>query len=152
MVALVLRPFTTRKATEIIAAPKVYGFDTGFVCAHRGWHDLRREDLGVLWEHFVLNELMARTQSNRWQYWRDKAGHEVDFIWQPRGHPPLAIECKWAARDFDASNLQVFARLYPKAAAVVVTTDAEPMFRRNIDGLNVEFLTLEKLGARLAVV
>jgi hypothetical protein len=40
-VALVLRPFSTRRSNEIIAAPKVYGFDTGFVCAHRGWTSLR---------------------------------------------------------------------------------------------------------------
>ena len=24
------------------------------------------------------------------QYWRDKAGHEVDFVWEKRGKPPLA--------------------------------------------------------------
>ena len=151
MVALVLRPFSTRRATEIVAAPKVYGFDTGFVCAHRGWSELRREDLGVLWEHFVLNELIARTQSSEWRYWRDKAGHEIDFIWQRRGRAPLAIECKWSAKDFDATNLRVFARLYPKAECVVVATDAEPSFRKTYDKLTVEFLTLDKLAARVAV-
>ncbi len=151
MVALVLRPFNTRRATEIVSAPKVYGFDTGFVCAHRGWSELRREDLGVLWEHFVLNELIARTQSAEWRYWRDKAGHEIDFIWQRRGRAPLAIECKWSAKDFDATNLLVFARMYPMAECVVVATDAEPSFRRTYDNLSVEFLTLEKLAARLAV-
>ncbi|MGE3312322.1 MAG: ATP-binding protein [Limisphaerales bacterium] len=150
MVALVLRPFSTRRATEIVAAPKVYGFDTGFVRAHRGWTELRREDLGVLWEHFVLNELIARTQSAEWRYWRDKARHEIDFIWQRNGRAPLAIECKWSAKDFDPANLMVFARLYPKAECVVVATDAEPSFRRSFDGLSVEFLTLEKLAARVA--
>ncbi len=152
MVALVLRPFSTRRATEIVAAPKVYAFDTGFVCAHRGWSELRREDLGVLWEHFVLNELIARTQSTEWRYWRDKAGHEIDFIWQRRGRAPLAIECKWSAKDFDATNLLVFARMYPEAECVVVATDAEPSFRRNFVNLSVEFLTLEKLAARVATV
>jgi hypothetical protein len=32
-VALALRPFSSLRSNEIIAAPKVYGFDTGFVCA-----------------------------------------------------------------------------------------------------------------------
>ncbi|MBL9168330.1 MAG: ATP-binding protein [Verrucomicrobiales bacterium] len=150
MVALVVRPFSTRRATEIVAAPKVYGFDTGFVCAHRGWSELRREDLGALWEHFVLNELIARTQSAEWRYWRDKAGHEIDFIWQRRGRGLLAIECKWSAKDFDATNLLVFARMYPKAEYVVVATDAEPSFRRNFGTLSVEFLTLERLAMRVA--
>jgi predicted AAA+ superfamily ATPase len=149
MVALVLRPFSTRRATEIVAAPKVYGFDTGFVCVHRGWSELRREDFGILWEHFVLNELTARSQSSEWRYWRDKAGHEVDFIWLRRGGAPVAIECKWSAKDFDATNLLVFARLYPNTECVVVATDAEPGFRRTYDNVTVEFLTLDKLAARV---
>src|SRR6266436_1189246 len=107
-VALVLRPFSTRRANEIISAPKVYGFDTGFVCAYRGWTSLRQEDLGRLWEHYVLNELTAQLQTTDLRYWRDKQGHEVDFIWQPRGGKPIAIECKWSSRDFDPANLLVF--------------------------------------------
>ncbi|MGH8703521.1 MAG: ATP-binding protein, partial [Burkholderiales bacterium] len=59
-VAHVVRPFSARRATEIIAAPKVYGFDTGFVCHHRGIERLRAEDIGLLWEHYVLNEMHAR--------------------------------------------------------------------------------------------
>src|ERR1035437_1257238 len=45
-VAHVLRPFSLRRPTEIISAPKVYGFDTGFICYYRGWHDLRPEEIG----------------------------------------------------------------------------------------------------------
>ena len=48
-VAHVVRPFSLRKPTEIISAPKVYGFDTGFICYYRGWLELRHEDLGILW-------------------------------------------------------------------------------------------------------
>ena len=150
LVALVLRPFSSRRTNEIVAAPKVYAFDTGFVCVHRGWHELRKEDLGILWEHFVLNELVARTQSSQWRYWRDKAGHEVDFIWQRPGRPPLAIECKWSAQGFDATNLRAFTRHYPKAECVVVSTDADPSFRRMVDGMGIEFLRLEKLATRVS--
>ena len=60
--ALILRPFSSQRSHEIVAAPKVYGFDTGFVCVHRGWTHLRPEDLGRLWEHYVLNEIVARMQ------------------------------------------------------------------------------------------
>jgi hypothetical protein len=38
-------------------------FDTGFICYYRGWQDLRDDDLETWWEHFVLNEIMARSQS-----------------------------------------------------------------------------------------
>lgn len=149
-VAIVVRPFSSRRSHEIIAAPRVYGFDTGFVCAHRGWTDLRREDLGVLWEHYVLNELLARTQSSAVRYWRDKQGHEVDFIFVPRRGPVLALECKWSARDFDPVGLRAFARNYPKARLLVVTTDAHPRFQRKCDGHTVEFLSLNEAARLIA--
>ncbi len=149
-VALVLRPFSSRRSTEIIAAPKVYGFDTGFVCAYRGWTHLRPDDLGRLWEHYVLNELIAQLQTADLRYWRDKQGHEVDLIWQPRGKPPLAIECKWSARDFDPANMTVFARAYPKAELVVTTPDARPVFTRQYSGVRIKFLTLDRLVQRVA--
>ena len=61
-----------------------YGFDTGFVAWSRGWTELRPEELGQLWEHFVLNEIMATRQTREIFYWRDKRGHEVDFVLAPR--------------------------------------------------------------------
>jgi predicted AAA+ superfamily ATPase len=128
----------------------VYGFDTGFVCAFRGWTSLRPADLGRLWEHYVLNELSARLQTLSLRYWRDKQGHEVDFIWAPRGRTPLAIECKWSARDFEPASLAVFARAYPKHELLVVTTDARPGFTRQHDGRPIRFLTLDRLVERLA--
>ena len=149
-VALVLRPFSSRRSSEIIAAPKVYGFDTGFVCAFRGWTTLRQHDLGRLWEHYVLNELSAHLQAPSLRYWRDKQGHEVDFIWTPRGRPPLAIECKWSARDFDPVNLAAFGRAYPHHELLVVTTDARPAYTREYAGRPVRFLTLDLLVRQFA--
>ncbi len=86
--ALVLRPFSSRRSNEIVAAPKLFGFDTGFVRAHRGWSRLRPDDLGPLWEHYVLNELTAHLPMNEWRCWRDKQGHEVDLVWSRRGKAP----------------------------------------------------------------
>lgn len=144
-VALVLRPFSTRRANEIVAAPKVYGFDTGFVCAYRGWTTLRPDDLGHLWEHYVLNELTAHLQTTNLRYWRDKQGHEIDLVWTPRGKPPIAIECKWSSRDFDPRNMLVFARHYPKATLLVTAHDAKPAFTKEYGETEVHFLTLDSL-------
>jgi predicted AAA+ superfamily ATPase len=146
-VAIVVRPFSSRRSHEIISAPKVYGFDTGFVCAHRGWTELRREDLGRLWVHFVLNELLARTQSSAVRYWRDKQGHEVDFVFAPPRGQVLAMECKWSAKDFNPAGLQAFARNYPKARLLVVATDARPAFRREYAGQPVEFVDLNEAAS-----
>lgn len=149
-VAIVLRPFSSRRANEIVSAPKIYGFDTGFVCAYRGWSSLRPEDLGQLWEHYVLNELTAQLQIGNLRYWRDKQGHEIDLVWASPGRTPSAIECKWSSRDFDPRNLLIFARHYPKATLLVTTTDAEPAFTRNYKGVDVHFLKLDRLIERLA--
>lgn len=148
-VAHVVRPYSTGKTAEIVAAPKVYGFDTGFVCYFRGWHSLRRDDLGLLWEHYVLNELHGRLQTRRIHYWRDKQGHEVDFVIPRRGQPPLAVECKWSADDFDAAALRAFARRYPKAEACVVAQDIERSYTRRYEDLEVQFVGLEQLIRRL---
>jgi predicted AAA+ superfamily ATPase len=149
LVVHVVRPFSTRRATEIVAAPKVYGFDTGFVCYHRGWHTLRNDDLGPLWEHFVLNEMQARLQGEPILYWRDKSQHEVDFVLRRRGATPLAIECKWSADSFDPGNLQAFRRQYPKGANLVVAQDVERTFRRRHGNIEVEYVNLPQLIAYL---
>ena len=149
-VAHVVLPFSSRRQSEIVAAPRVYGFDTGFVCAFRGWHSpLRNEELGRLWEHFVLNELHARLQTRRIHYWRDKRGHEVDFVWAPRGKPPVAIECKWSADGFDPVNFLSFEPLYPLADLVVVAADVERPFTHQAGGLKIHFVGLEDLVRRL---
>ncbi|HXX94054.1 MAG TPA: ATP-binding protein, partial [Planctomycetota bacterium] len=96
-VAHVIRPYSSHRASEIVSAPKVYAFDTGFVRYFHGWEKLRPEDMGILWEHFVLNEIQSRRPESEVRYWRDKRGREVDFILPSRGGPVLAIECKWSA-------------------------------------------------------
>jgi hypothetical protein len=148
-VAHVIRPFSARRATEIIAAPKVYGFDTGFVCHYRGVERLRAEDFGLLWEHYVLNEMHARLQTRAIRYWRDKRGHEVDFVIAGRGRPPVAIECKASSSNFDATNLASFRKQHPEGANLVVATDVAKPFVEKHAGLRVEFVGLEGLIRRL---
>jgi len=142
-VAHVIRPFSTRRPNEIVAAPKVYGFDTGFACYYRGWQELRQEDLGVAWEHFVLNELMARTQTRDVSYWRDKRGHEVDFVLAARRKRPLALECKWSADSFDPANLRAFRQQHPHGENVVVARDVDRAFTRTFEDVRVRFESLE---------
>lgn len=141
----ILRPFTTRRATEIIAAPKVYGFDTGFVCYYRGWRELRQEDMGLLWEHFVLNEICANLQMNQIYYWRDKRGHEIDFVLSPRGSNPIVIECKWSSKDFDPVNLIIFGKQYPKSNFFVVSNDIDQAYTKEVNGMKIKFVNLTDL-------
>ena len=141
----VIRPFTTHRATEIVSAPKVYAFDTGFMCYYRGWDKLRQDDMGTLWEHFVLNEILARTQSRKIYYWRDKQKHEVDFIITKKQAEPMVVECKWTATDFDPTNIKIFRRHYQKGLNFVVAADVKRSYSREYDDVMVKFVNLEDL-------
>ena len=141
----VVRPFSSHKPTEIISAPKVYAFDTGFMCYYRGWQELRREDFGELWEHFVLNEIQGHLQTRKVQYWRDKRGHEVDFILTDRKGTPTAVECKWSASEFEATNIKAFRRVYDKGDNFVVANDVKRPFSRDYEGVHVKFVGMGNL-------
>lgn len=151
-VVQLLRPFHSGKPGEIVAAPKVYGFDTGFVCFYRGWDRLRPENLGVLWEHYVLNERHSRLPGRHVRYWRDKQKHEIDFVLSvPAATSPTIIECKRSAAELDPAALLVFRRRYPQGKNLVVARDLERTFSRQYHGLEVRFVNLEGMVQRLGV-
>lgn len=132
LTAQVIRPFSKRLATEIVAAPKVYGFDTGFVSFARGWKTLSNDHAGILLEHWVLNEFQSFLQGDSLNYWRDKSGHEVDFIWKRRGRPPIAMECKWQGDQLDPSSLKSFRGRHHEGENILISADQKkPMSFRS---------------------
>ena len=150
LVAHVVRPFSRRPRAEIVSAPKVYGFDTGFVAYFRGWTALRPEDKGLLWEHLVLNEIQAHLPPGaKVRYWRSKHGNEIDFVLLRRGHPPIAIECKWSADHFESRNLRVFRSHYPEGRNLLVAADVDRSFARSLGGVELEVVGLAGLAALL---
>ena len=148
-VAHVLRPFSMHQAAEIVSAPKVYAFDTGFVSYYKGWQKLRNDDMGHLWEHFVLNELVGVLQTTELHYWRDKADHEIDFVIPSRKGDVDAIECKWSSRTFDPSSLLSFRRRHPTGRNFIVCGDLVESFTSRKGELSLEFTTLRDLVSRL---
>ena len=140
-----VRPFAAGGAAEIVSAPKVYGFDTGFVCYHRGWDEPRGVELGSLWEHLVLNELHAHFGRSRVHYWRSKHGNEVDFVLAFSARRPAAVECKWASRDFDPAGMGAFRRRYPRGANLVVAADVKQAFTKRYGEIAVRFVGLPML-------
>jgi len=91
----------------------------------------------------VLNEMMACLQSREVGYWRDKRGHEIDFVLAGRGKHPMAIECKWSADKFDPVNLEAFRRQHPTGENVVLAEDVKRAFARTYNSLTVRFEPLE---------
>ena len=146
----VIKPFFTNKTKEIVSAPKVYGFDTGFVAFNRGWLNIRPEDRGILWEHVVLNQLFARGFKSQIRYWRTKQKKEVDFVMIRRGKPPVAIEVKWKAGGAaDCKNLLHFAGIYPDSELVVVAQDVDRPFVQKHSERAIHYYGLQQFIATL---
>jgi hypothetical protein len=87
----------------------------------------------------------AHLQSRDVRYWRDKRGHELDFVVARRGRPPVAIECTWSADDFDWTNLRAFLHQYPTATPVVVSRDVPQKFTRRHGDISASFVSLPGL-------
>jgi uncharacterized protein len=148
-VAHVVRPFSTRRSSEVVHSPRVYGFDTGFVRTLNGWKDLRAEDLGRLWEHYVLNELQANADPTDIRYWRSTKHQEVDFVLVRRGKAPAAIECRWRADGRESlRGMKAFRRIYPEGINLVVASDVERPFERELlPGIMVRYGGLAEISS-----
>ena len=140
-----VRPFHGGGQKEIVKMPKVYGFDTGFVSFARGWDPLRHDDLGLLWEHVVLEHLQAHFPETPVRYWRDKSGCEVDFVMVRRRDQVDAIECKWDPGAFDGAGLKVFRSCYPKGHNFLVSPSGDPPHVRRYGQLEVTVCTPSEL-------
>lgn len=157
-VVTVVRPYSTHRSTEIVMAPKVYGFDTGFICYAKGKSELQPEDLGYMWEHIVLNEIQGRLQTRTVNYWRDKRDHEIDFVINNRRDNALtAIECKFNILEDDLNvtkmgkNFEAFRSIYPDGENLVVANNIDKTFKRRYKGLTITFLSAQALIKKLKV-
>ena len=98
----------------------------------------------------MLNELQANLQTRKINYWRDKRGHEIDLVLSGRKQPPIIIECKWSAADFDPSSVKAFRRQYHRGKTFVVVTDVDRSYRRSFADIEVTFVNLGGLIKALA--
>lgn len=149
-VALLVRPYHAGGRQEFLRRPKAYGFDTGFVSHFCGWNELREQDCGVLWEHVVLETLLAHLGRRDIRYWRDKQQREVDFVIPGAGGLCDAIECKWDAAKLSLRGLKAFRSNYPDGKNCIVSPQLGDIYTRNVDGLELTFCNLhqwEELGA-----
>lgn len=144
-VACVIRPFAGGGKSEIVSMPKVYGFDTGFVTYAKGWDTLRGDDFGLLWEQIVLNELTAVMQERGINYWRDKAGHEVDFVVKRARNCVDAIECKWQYSKLNVTALKIFRKLYPEGVNYVISHDISVPRPAEVSGVKVKFIGINDI-------
>jgi predicted AAA+ superfamily ATPase len=150
-VARRIRPYHAGSRREILAQPKLYAFDTGFVAWARGYGDLRPDDRGPLLEHLVLDELHAAGHFDRLRFWRDKQQREIDFVIDRGRAGADAIECKWSPDAFEPRNLLAFREHAARGRNFVVSgTLARPSTRR-VAGHEVHFTTPARIAEDLEV-
>jgi uncharacterized protein len=82
--------------------------------------------------------------------WRDKRGHEIDFVLAGRRKNPAAVECKWSAGKFEPRNLEAFRRQHSEGENVVLAEDVKQPFTRNYGTLKCVFEGLESFVSQLA--
>ena len=122
-----LPPFTRRAKRRIVAHPKFYFFDAGVFRAvrPRGPLDPLAELEGPAFETLVLQQLRAVNAGRRLgyqlHYWRDGAGHEVDFVlYGERGFHAIEVTRSPRLRDGDLDALRLFLADYPQATGTLV--------------------------------
>lgn len=142
-------PALARSKRQEAKTPKLYGFDTGFVCCARGWNTLRPEDCGGLWEHLVFDTLASVPVADI-RCWAQPKGRAVDFA-VPRGGGRVdAIECVWSMDDFQTDNLKSFRGYYPRGRNYVVSPEFKERCELKQPGLRIVLLPIEDLRGEFA--
>jgi len=110
----VVRPYSKKNARAIKKAPKVYFYDTGDVIGDEG---ARYENLvaSALLKHLHFRE---DSEGHRMElfYYRDKDGHEVDFVVTQDSIVTDLIEAKWSDVQISKSLRYLAERLKPRQA------------------------------------
>jgi len=94
-ICLESRPFFTNKRKEIVKSPKFFFLDNGFRnLVINNFQELdNRSDAGALNENFVASEIVKK--GVELQYWKTKAGAEVDFVIEKNGKIiPLEVKSR----------------------------------------------------------
>lgn len=122
-----VKPYFKNRQKELVKNPKVYFVDTGF---RNGLMEnmnlfLKRNDAGALIENIVFLRLKIILENfNKINFWRSKAGAEVDFVIDLNGEI-FPIEVKFS--EFDkpemSRSLMSFIKSFKTKRAIVLTKD-----------------------------
>lgn len=111
---------------EVTKSKKWYFFDNGIRNALiNNFSPLNhRNDIGQLWEQYILSERMKYNRYNNYQpqyfFWRTYDGQEIDLLELNNGQLH-AFECKW--KDAKAKVPLGFQKAYPDAKFTLINKD-----------------------------
>ena len=120
-----LPQFRKNQRVQIGRLRKIYFFDLGMRNALiDNFKPIElRNDIGALWENFILVERLKKHQSNqeyvRSYYWRSRDKQEIDLV-EEYGDEVKAFECKWSKQPRIPKG---FATSYPEITVKGVTKD-----------------------------
>ena len=122
-----LPSFSRNLRHELKSSRKIYFYDNGIRNALIA--DYRapevRQDIGALWENFVIAERMKSNEYyHRWvnrYFWRTKQQQEIDYLEESEGKLH-AYEMKWNPRA-KASITKTFTEAYPNTEFQVITPE-----------------------------
>ena len=97
-----LKPFFRNFGKRLVKAPKIYFLDTGLLCYLANITSIEALQnsplLGAYFETLVLGQILRNGYNSGINpaiyFYRDKDGHEVDFV-IPEGNQLRLYECKW---------------------------------------------------------
>lgn len=122
-----LPSFSRNLRHELKASRKIYFYDNGIRNALIADYTAPeiRQDIGALWENFVVSERMKCNEYyRRWvnrYFWRTTQQQEIDYL-EEGGGKLQAYEIKWNARK-KATITKTFTDAYPDTAFKVITPD-----------------------------
>ncbi|MDD5676175.1 MAG: ATP-binding protein [Chitinivibrionales bacterium] len=136
LIGAMLPPFSHSGKRKAVSTAKFYFFDVGVAncLAGRSAIKPKTELFGKALEHLVFTELRAylsyAKDRRELSFWRDRFGHEVDFI----VGDSMAIEVKAAAlvSEKHLGNLKMLSEEIPFKHRIIVSMDSHPRKIGNI--------------------
>ena len=130
LVGRLLEPFRKTVRRKAVSRSKFYFFDIGVanILSRRFRIEAGSDTFGPAFEHFILNEIVAWLSYSRDQrevtFWRDQAGHEVDFVIGDE----YAVEVKGTSsvQQEDMRSLRLLAQEAPMKQKIIVSMEPEP--------------------------
>ncbi len=134
-----LPPYYENFNKRLIKSPKLYFLDSGLLCYLLGIHSADIFAVhplkGSVFETYIYTELLKlfynTAQRAELYFWRDKTGHEIDFL-APQADTLISIEVK-AGKTINADyfkNLKYFSALSPSTNPIVIYNGSDEQ-RRN---------------------
>ena len=123
-IVFLLRGWSRNAVSQVVKTPKVYFTDTGLACYLARLGDVNSVEggpmRGGLYENFVIVDILKRalnrSSSDRFWFYRDSKGHEVDLVVERNGRLiPIEIKSSATFSTGFTAGIRHFRSVFPDA-------------------------------------